>query len=48
MCTIGMMYGHEFLQSVGRVSAELAAFNWYIATLLVTETPINVERFGDL
>ena len=47
MCTIGMMYGHEVLQSVGRVLAELAAFNWYIATLLATDTPINVERFGD-
>ena len=45
MCTIGMMYGHEVLQSVSIVSIELAAFNWYMATLLVTETPLNVERF---
>ena len=44
-CTIGMMYSHKFLRSVGRVSAELAAFNWYIAILLVTEILIYVERF---
>ena len=38
MCTISMMYGHEFLQSVSIVSIELAAFNWYMAI------PGNGER----
>ena len=33
MCTIGMMYGHELLESVGMMPAELAAFSFGISRL---------------